>query len=135
MHAYPAPKPRKQLPLRAVQFLLVRQPQGALLLQQRPPTGIWGGLWTPPELEMGVDPVDWCREHLNASVRQLEMLRRRRHTFSHFQLDIQPVHVQLAIDVDAVGEGSGSAWIDPSQPGNLGLPAPIRTLLAELAPG
>jgi len=130
---YPQPKPRKQLPLRAAQFLLIRAPvSGSLLLQQRPPTGLWGGLWTPPQLEMDVEPEDWCRQHLCATLSHLEMLSPRRHTFSHFQLDIQPVLAQLADTVDAVADAPDMVWVDPADPGALGLPAPIRTLLAEL---
>jgi A/G-specific adenine glycosylase len=60
------------------------------------------------------------------------MLPPRRHTFSHFQLRMQPVLVQLAAAPTRVADELGSAWVEPGWPGDLGLPAPIRTLLAEL---
>ena len=130
---YPAPKPRKQAPLRAVKLLLILDQHGQLLLQRRPPAGIWGGLWTPPELGGDADAEDWCRAQLQASVLRLEMLPPRRHTFSHFQLDMSPVLVQLASSTTRIGDEPDAVWVDPARPGVLGLPAPIRQMLAELA--
>jgi A/G-specific adenine glycosylase len=64
---------------------------------------------------------------------RLEMLPPRRHTFSHFHLDIQPLVVWLASNPDRVADEGHQLWIDPSEPGSIGLPAPIRRLLAEAA--
>jgi A/G-specific adenine glycosylase len=130
---YPAPKPRRALPVRGTRMLLIRDPAGAVLLQRRPPAGIWGGLWTPPETAPDHDPRDWCRERLGAAVARLEMLPPRRHTFSHFHLDIQPLAVQLGDMPAAVADDDGLRWADPATPGALGLPAPIRRLLDETA--
>jgi len=130
--AYPGRKPRKQLPQRAALLLLVRDDEGRILLERRPPAGIWGGLWTPPELAVDASPRAWCRERLGARVRQLEMLAPRRHTFSHFQLAIQPALLELSGAPTRVAEAATSTWVDPASPGDLGLPAPIRQLLEEL---
>jgi len=130
---YPAPKPRKTLPVRNTRLLLIRDAAGAVLLQRRPPAGIWGGLWTPPALSADDDPRDWCRQRLGAPVARLEMLSPRRHTFSHFHLDIQPLAIQLEAGAGAVADSDGLCWADPSDPGALGLPAPIRRLLSEAA--
>jgi len=130
---YPAAKPRKPAPLRVAQVLLILDQQGQLLLQRRPPAGIWGGLWTPPELGADADVEDWCRSQLHASVRRLEMLPPRRHTFSHFQLEMRPVLAQLAsTQRSQVGDEPNTIWVSPGQPGALGLPAPIRQILNEL---
>lgn len=131
--AYPAPKPRKQTPLRVARLLLIQDQQGQVLLQRRPPAGIWGGLWTPPEFSVDADAEDWCRSQLEASVLRLEMLAPRRHTFSHFQLEMRPVLVTLESATARIGDQPDATWIDPAQPGALGLPAPIRRLLTELA--
>jgi A/G-specific adenine glycosylase len=104
-----------------------------VLLQRRPPAGIWGGLWTPPETGPDQDPRDWCRDRLGVPVARLEMLPLRRHTFSHFHLDIQPLAIHLAADVGAVADDDGLRWTDPAAPGAVGLPAPIRRLLDEAA--
>ena len=130
--AYPAPKPRKQKPLRAVQLLLIRDPGARLLLQRRPPTGIWGGLWTPPEIGLEETAEAWCRTRLDASVLHLEKRPPRRHTFSHFQLEMRPVQVQLTTPPTRVADDAATIWVDPGAPDGLGLPAPIARLLAEL---
>ncbi len=130
--AYPAPKPRKQTPLRAVQLLLIRDPSGRVLLQRRPPAGIWGGLWTPPEIGLEETAEAWCRARLDASVLHLEKRPSRRHTFSHFQLEMRPVQVRLATEPTRVADEAAMTWIEPAAPGDLGLPAPITRLLAEL---
>jgi A/G-specific adenine glycosylase len=68
-------------------------PLGRILLQRRPPSGVWGGLWVPPELVAGQEAADWCRTHLGRGIARLEILPPRRHTFTHFQLDIQAMAV------------------------------------------
>ncbi|MFP4076104.1 MAG: A/G-specific adenine glycosylase [Halochromatium sp.] len=130
--AYPAPKPRKQAPRRAVQLLLIRDPRARLLLQQRPPAGIWGGLWTPPEIGLEETAEAWCRARLDVSVAHLEKRPPRRHTFSHFQLEMRPLQVRLATQPTRVADDAATTWVDPAAPGDLGLPAPISRLLAEL---
>jgi A/G-specific adenine glycosylase len=131
----PAPKPRRRTPVRSTAFLLVRDPHGRILLWRRPPAGVWGGLWTPPELESTEDARNWCAERLAAPVRRLEMLAPRRHTFSHFQLVMHPILVELAASPERVADDANSAWVDPAAPEGLGLPAPIGRLLDELVPG
>jgi A/G-specific adenine glycosylase len=61
------------------------------------------------------------------------MLTPRRHSFSHFHLDIEPLAVWLANEPVRVADDPEQAWIDPTAPGNIGLPAPIRRLLDEAA--
>jgi A/G-specific adenine glycosylase len=114
-------------------MLLISEPSGALLLQRRPPAGIWGGLWTPPETAAEQDAVTWCRRRLGTGVDRLEMLMARRHTFSHFHLDIQPLAVRLEQRPAAVADDDDLRWVDPGDPGVLGLPAPIQRLLIEVA--
>ena len=129
---YPAPKPRRTLPVRRTCMLLISDKSGALLLQRRPPAGIWGGLWTPPETAAEQDAATWCHEQLGTGVDRLEMLTARRHTFSHFHLDIQPFAVRLENGASAIADDANLRWVDPGDPGVLGLPAPIQRLLIEV---
>jgi A/G-specific adenine glycosylase len=130
---YPAPKPRRSNPVRSARFLLVGDGEGRLLLERRPPSGIWGGLWVPPELGAGDEPEQWCLTRLGARAVRLEMLAPRRHSFTHFHLDIQPYAVLLAPESAAVADACDRAWVDPADPGAIGLPAPIRRLLSEVS--
>ncbi|MCB2263972.1 MAG: A/G-specific adenine glycosylase [Candidatus Thiosymbion ectosymbiont of Robbea hypermnestra] len=130
--AFPEPKPRKDLPVRALRLLVVRNPAGEILLERRAPTGIWGGLWSLPECDPEQDASDWCRQHLGAVPRRVEMLPVRRHTFSHFLLDIGPLRVELPSDATAIADTDRALWRDPRRPGTLGLAAPIARILREI---
>ena len=131
--AYPTPKPKRSTPVRQTRILLVIDPTGRVLLERRPPSGLWGGLWTPPELAPGRDAHDWCHTQLGSRSARLEILPRRRHTFSHFELDFEPLLTWLGTPPAAVADSATRAWIDPAAPGDIGLPAPIRRLLDEIA--
>ncbi|KAA6187421.1 A/G-specific adenine glycosylase [Thiohalocapsa marina] len=143
---YPAPRPRRDMPLRQTRLLLVLDRAGRVLLERRPPSGIWGGLWVPPALSSEPSPESssasasadlseaehWCRTRLGATIARVEMLPPRRHTFSHFHLDILPLAMRLDGEPKRVADGGDQAWIDPANPAGFGLPAPIRRLLHEL---
>ncbi|TVQ87667.1 MAG: A/G-specific adenine glycosylase [Chromatiaceae bacterium] len=127
---YPAARPRRRLPVRQTRLLLIADPSGAVLLQRRPPAGIWGGLYVPPVIAADADPAAWCREQLGLPIRRVEMLPLRRHSFTHFQLDIEPVALWLTAAAASIGD-SDWCWADPRHPGRLGLPTPIKALLIE----
>ena len=129
---YPGRKPKKTLPQRAVRMLLVRNASGELLLEQRPPAGIWGGLWGLPETAPDTDPATWCRDVLASNARVLRTLAARRHTFSHFHLDIEPVELCLDNPGLRVLEERGRVWYNPAHPLDLGLAAPVARLIAEV---
>ncbi|MHA7816553.1 MAG: A/G-specific adenine glycosylase [Pseudohaliea sp.] len=129
---YPGRKPRRQLPQRQTAFLLARHPDGAWLLEKRPPSGIWGGLWCFPELAAAGDADGWCRERLRAEPAGSEELASFRHTFSHYHLDITPVVVRLARVGEAVEEDGRRVWYDPVSPPRVGLAAPVARLLDTL---
>lgn len=130
----PQPKPRKATPLRHTVFVIVRDPHGRVLLERRPPAGVWGGLWSFPECEPGADCTAWCREHLGIDVMPIRELGVVRHTFSHFRLDIQPalLRVDARGTVDAVKDGPERQWFEVSGAERVGLAAPVTRLLAEL---
>jgi A/G-specific adenine glycosylase len=129
---YPGKKPRKTLPERETAFVLARHPDGAWLLEQRPPAGIWGGLWCFPEVAEAGDAAAWCRDTLQAEPVASEPLAGFRHTFSHYHLDITPVVIHLASASEAVTEGGGRLWYDPEAPPRIGLAAPVRRLIETL---
>ncbi len=136
---YPGKKPKKDIPEKAVQMLIIRNPHGEILLQQRPPTGIWGGLWCLPEIGMDSDALDYCNQALQLSQKggqsaltETERWNSYRHTFSHFHLDITPVVIQLQNPPAAVRE-SNERWMNPAIPDKIGFAAPVKKLLQKLA--
>jgi len=128
----PSPKPRKSLPIRASQFMIVRNGEGAVLLERRPPAGIWGGLWSLPELLPEQNPVDWCREQLAADADASNKLATRRHTFSHFHLDISPVEMRLNNPSNSVMDEGARVWYKLTDPDVRGMAAPVLRILDEL---
>jgi A/G-specific adenine glycosylase len=129
--AYPGKKPKKELPEKAVQLVMLRNPTGDLLLQQRPAQGIWGGLWSFPELAIDLDVREFAEDRFE-KVAALETWDSYRHTFSHYHLDITPVLVHLAKTPQVIGEAA-MHWFNPHQPSALGLAAPVKKLLEKIA--
>ncbi len=129
---YPVAKPRKPLPVRQATFVLLREPGGAVLLEKRPPVGVWGGLWSLPECQPETPVADWCLERLGHSPTQVRELPVMRHTFSHFHLDITPAVATLQDPGAGVLEGDRTLWYNPANPGEQGLPAPVARLIAQL---
>ena len=128
---YPVPKPRKAVPQRATLMPLLANREGAILLYRRPSSGLWGGLWSLPQLD---DLSDL--DHL-ADQHALHLLGRRQlpaltHTFSHFQLAIDPWLVQVEQTAHHVAEADW-LWYNLATPPRLGLAAPVKKLLQHAA--
>lgn len=129
---YPDSKPKRAVPVRSVRMLLIRNAAGELLLEQRPPSGVWGGLWGFPETSLNDDITVWCSENLRAEVCKTSYLPRRRHAFSHFHLDIHPTEILLKAGGWTVLDGDRRVWYNPAQPDARGLAAPVSRLIAEI---
>ena len=131
-HDFPAPRRAAGRRRRrtTVMLLLVR-PDGCVWLTRRPPSGIWGGLWSPPEYaDVGAALAAAPDEAPGATSRVLPILE---HAFTHFDLAIEPLVVETSDSVGAgVREAGEGVWYNPRAPQKLGLPAPVATLLAAL---
>ncbi|MFP4560206.1 MAG: A/G-specific adenine glycosylase [Thiohalorhabdus sp.] len=92
----PARAPRKEKPVREAWLALVESDHG-LLLERRPPTGFWGGLWCPPLVEKDGHTAEDARttleQRLGARLEAAGQLPAFRHTFSHFHLDLHPLRL------------------------------------------
>ncbi|MFU8833271.1 MAG: A/G-specific adenine glycosylase, partial [Wenzhouxiangella sp.] len=117
----PGRKPRRERPVRASTFLLLQDEMGRLLLERRPPTGIWGGLWCFPE-QKSFNLSEKRHEHPAPAVIQ--------HDFTHFRLDLHLRHITIA--PNQVSEGSDQAWMSRAQALRAGLPRPIRQVIEDL---
>lgn len=110
---FPPPRERRELPQREATWLVLRR-NGAVLVEQRPSPGIWGGLWCFPELN-GKRP------------RGARALAPIEHGFTHFRLRIHP----LLLDNRGQSPISGK-WLKLEDAGRAALPAPVRTLIGRL---
>jgi A/G-specific adenine glycosylase len=127
--AYPNSKPKKSIPARDGIMLLIRHGD-ELLLEKRPPQGIWGGLYCFPQVA-SLAEVDGLLASLGLSHHGYLELAGFRHTFSHFHLDIQP----LLIDIDEAQplrlmEADNRLWYNLRHPAEVGLAAATARLLA-----
>ena len=126
---YPAPRPGRTLRVREIVMVLARRPGGAVLLEHRPPHGVWGGLWSLPECAPGEPLEAWCEKRLGVLPTRVEHWPPLRHTFSHFHLDITPALVAVDHPAPGVSEREDHLWHDPGGPIAVGLAAPIRALI------
>lgn len=133
--AYPEPKPRRELPLRRTCMLMLRTDAGEVLLEKRPPNGVWGGLWGFPECPPAANTaiIAWCRDRLGLSVNELQPWAAVQHGFTHYRLDITPVRARVAKPANTVMEAQRWVWYNIRYPDERGLAAPVKRLLSLLA--
>ena len=124
----PAPRPRKRVPTRQATWLVLRRAQ-EVLLERRPSPGIWGGLWSFPEID-GADAASACAAagYRARSTRRLEPIK---HGFTHFRLEIRPVLCEVARGA-LRAEQPGRMWIGIEDARGAAVPAPVRLLLERL---
>ncbi len=125
---FPGRKPKKAKPLKQITMVMAVN-ENTVYLERRPPAGIWGGLWSLPEVE---DVDDWCRHVLQNSPSDAEPRDILRHSFSHFDLDIQPVVVRVDAVSRNVADNPDATWyaLDDNPPG--GIAAPVQKLIDTL---
>ena len=126
----PTRKPKKQLPVKTVRMLLLTSSNGDILLEKRPPTGIWGGLWSLPELAMADDIEQQCQQRWGYQIHNIEDHTGFRHSFSHYHLDITPCQVQVAVITGKV-QDSEQQWCNASQTKETALATPIAKILQQ----
>ena len=128
---FPQPKPRKTLPQKRTLMPLLANPDGAILLYRRPSSGLWGGLWSLPELD-DLSALPPLAERHALTLQTRRELPGLTHTFSHFQLSIEPWLIRVEAATDAVAEADW-LWYNLATPPRLGLAAPVKTLLKRAA--
>lgn len=109
----PTPKPRKVLPERSC-IMLVYMNANEIMLEKRANAGVWGGLWSFPEVEVAP---------MNA-----KFLPKLTHGFTHFKLHIQPV---LLLGKPAV-MAPNALWIGLDEATEAAIPTPVRKILIQL---
>jgi A/G-specific adenine glycosylase len=130
--AFPTPAPRREKPSKAVSMVMIRH-TNSVLLERRPGTGIWGGLWGFPECAPGTDIPATIQDRYGMIVAPEPCWDPIRHSFTHFQLHITPVPAKLVINGPGVMETADLVWYKPRYPDQRGLAAPVKSLLKKLS--
>jgi A/G-specific adenine glycosylase len=132
-HELPFSKPKKDKPVKACVLAMLQLPDGRTLLQQRPSTGIWGGLYSFPQFDQ---PASFEQFALDMEVQNQEIWATFRHTFSHYHLDITPIVCRVSAEPKQL-QDSADLWFNPhlldDREQAVGLPAPVKKLIQKLA--
>ncbi len=129
----PTKKQKKIVPIRKTHFLIIENQQGHILLQQRPPAGIWGGLWCFPEIQSDKTVERWCQQQLGLQVKAIEQYKQFRHSFSHYHLDITALKMRVVgKQQHSIGEPKQQIWFAGSKSPLIGFAAPVKKLLTEV---
>jgi len=118
----PTPRPRKKRPTKTAFALILKNKKNEIYLEQRPSTGIWGGLWSFPELS----------NDKTLSEKNAHYLETQHHAFSHYHLKLTPIIIQTDKRSHTTQDSSTAIWYNPAHSNKLGLAAPVKQLLNQL---
>ncbi len=124
----PVARPKKVMPERETTLLILTNGK-QVLLERRPPAGIWGGLLVLPE--GGVAEARQLTRRYGCRLLKMDALMSLRHSFSHFHLTIHPLLCTVEVSATLVGE-SGWQWLEFGEIDSAALPTPIRRLIKEM---
>jgi len=129
---YPQKRPSRRKPHRHTVMLLHRCGD-RVLLWRRPPSGIWGGLWSLPEVDEA-DSVGLWQQSFLSLTRAPKTIQRDviRHQFTHYSLDISLAIIEFDEMPERVADSDNYAWVDIADLASHGLPTPVRRLLSVL---
>lgn len=128
----PSPKPKKLMPEKAVRMLMAINQFGEVLLEKRPLTGIWGGLWSFPEVEDSEKLHGGIALKENLIINNVEEWKSFKHSFSHYHLHITPVKIMIFKKPNTAWNSNKWFWYQPDKPCELGLAAPVKKLIMKL---
>ena len=118
-------KPTKQVYMLLCQDQISRK----ILLEKRPPTGIWGGLWSLPQCDIDIDVSTWCVQTFNLTVQNIKVLDEVLHHFSHFSLKIKPLLLEVNLKKQQVMDSTRLIWYNKTAEFPGGISAPVKKIL------
>lgn len=130
---YPSPKPRKTIPCRTIKMVILVNEHQEILLEKRPPIGIWGGLWSLPECSITENVKNFCKKYYYCEIKNpVKKYPLLKHIFSHFQLEIRPVLIHVKHWHPPLMESDRIVWYNRQQLASRGLAAPVKKLLSHI---
>jgi A/G-specific adenine glycosylase len=137
----PAKKPRAAVPQRSTVMLLLRH-AGEILLEKRPARGIWGGLWSLPEVAHAREARSVCAKHYGVNVLTAKVLPGIAHGFTHFKLQIDPLLLDVTKSKRRRRGGVGATtpgaearavlWLPVADAASAAIPAPVRRIILSI---
>ncbi|HYN53911.1 MAG TPA: A/G-specific adenine glycosylase [Methylotenera sp.] len=123
----PTPKPRKAIPEKHTTMLILLHGK-EVMLEKRPPSGIWGGLWSFPEVETDYNTEAAVLSRFAIHAEADEPLATLSHAFTHFKLHIQPQPLHVVKLNSKTGE-AGQIWLSIEDAVGAAIPTPVRKIL------
>ncbi|MGZ8983921.1 MAG: A/G-specific adenine glycosylase [Methylotenera sp.] len=136
VHELPTPKPRKAIPEKHTTMLILLRGD-EVMLEKRPPTGIWGGLWSFPEIEPDINteamtPIEnIVKTRFSISTQADKPLPTLSHAFTHFKLHIQPQPLRV-LRLAPQAHEAGHIWLSIEDAISAAIPTPVRKILQSL---
>ncbi len=130
IHELPSPRPKKAVPEKSTTMLIITH-AGEVLLEKRPPTGVWAGMWCFPELVNGESTRDVCRERFGLETKSSKPWDVLQHSFTHFKLSITPQPFVVQKKLLRASE-PGVLWLSIGDALAGAIPKPVRELLIKL---
>lgn len=125
---YPTKKIKKAVPILNQQFLVLTNSKDKVYLEKRPPTGLWGGLWCLPSLEMEACPLNFIELNYALKGDKPQELIAFKHCFSHFHLNINAISIKTKVLSSRIAESNGQ-WFTKDQFKSLGIAKPTFTIM------
>ncbi len=134
----PKSKPKKTIPQKETWIALIEHNE-KILLEKRPPTGIWGSLYSLPEFDSNLsysEAQQAIESKFKIKLHLDEMHDSINHTFSHFKLEMKPLRLSISTqhpeNLRQIKEDTQFHWYEKTQLHTIGLPAPIAKYLKSL---
>lgn len=125
---FPNKDEKKTLPTKQQHFLLLYQDDGTILLEKRPPKGIWGGLWCLPAIDITLNPISHLTEHYGFAPKSATEFMTLKHSFTHLHLSISVWSFEVCAPLETI-DGAKQAWFTFSKTKTLGLARPVSLIL------
>jgi A/G-specific adenine glycosylase len=133
-HALPLRAGARPRAVRETVMVMLRDRRGRVLLEKRPPHGIWGGLWSLPEISAVRDLRVSLRKRFGCDAAPAKPWPAVHHDFTHFRLVITPQPAFAEALPARAMEDNGFLWYKPGVK-RIGLPAPVQRLIERLQDG
>lgn len=130
VHLLPTPKPKKTSPQKFTTMLILQYGQ-EVLLEKRPAKGIWGGLWSLPEIDMQTIATEAALARFGLRVETQEPMPVLQHAFSHYKLDILPQPLDV-VSKPTSAPIPNTVWLPIEDAIGAAIPTPVRKILISL---
>ena len=130
VHLLPTSKPKKTTPQKQTTMLILHK-TGEVMLEKRPQTGIWAGLWSLPEIDLHEIATEAAFARFGITAEVEETLPTVNHAFTHYKLAIHPQPLQV-ISQKPQANQSVNVWLPISEAIEAAIPTPVRNILLSL---